>query len=240
MAQKINTNSVRLKKRMNWHTFLNVQDFSKYANFFLLNNQNEFIIRKIFKKINYFTNSVLLTQDSKNTRSYSQLLHANDAQSSIDLKQASRKHFLLQQQKMFDNLNIVNKKNIISVSNFNVSRKDTKRFTFLSPAIITSFVADQLQKSIKLKNKSFSISLNVGILKLINTFLQVFQNNITGIKIICTGNWKKTKAGRKQKLRLIFGKMQKPTINNFIVFNQSAQTTKYGCLGIKVWISHKL
>ena len=85
-----------------------------------------------FKKINYFTNSVLLTQDSKNTRSYSQLLHANDAQSSIDLKQASRKHFLLQQQKMFDNLNIVNKKNIISVSNFNVSRKDTKRFTFLS------------------------------------------------------------------------------------------------------------
>jgi len=115
-------------------------------------------------------------------------VYANDAQSSIDIKQTSRKYFLLQQQKMFGNLNIVNKQNLISVSNFNISRKNVKRFTLLSPTIITSFITDQLQKSIKLKNKSFSISLNVGILKLINTFLQFFKNNITGIKIICAGN----------------------------------------------------
>ena len=119
--------------------FLNTQTFSIKQSKWIYNTKN-------FKKINYFTNSVLLTQDSKNTRSYSQLLHANDAQSSIDLKQASRKHFLLQQQKMFDNLNIVNKKNIISVSNFNVSRKDTKRFTFLSPAIITIICSRSITK----------------------------------------------------------------------------------------------
>jgi len=68
--------------------------------------------------------------------------------------------------------------------------------------------------------------------------LTIFHKLITGLKIECKGKWKKTRSGRKQKLNISFGKIQKNTLTNIIFYHSNSQETKYGKCSIKIWISY--
>jgi ribosomal protein S3 len=77
------------------------------------------------------------------------------------------------------------------------------------------------------------------LIKLAKFFLYIFKNNIIGLKIICSGKWKKTRSGRKQKLCIRFGKIQRTKIVNTLFYHFLTQKTKYGSFGIKIWVAHK-
>jgi ribosomal protein S3 len=60
-----------------------------------------------------------------------------------------------------------------------------------------------------------------------------------GLKIICTGRWKKTNTGRKQNLYFKFGKTSTSNVANKIIYTIINQTTKYGKCSVKIWVSIK-
>jgi ribosomal protein S3 len=69
--------------------------------------------------------------------------------------------------------------------------------------------------------------------------LKQLQKNIIGLKIICSGKWKKTRSGRKQKLCVKFGQIVSSKVSNTLLYDFNSQTTRFGVIGIKVWIAYK-
>jgi ribosomal protein S3 len=74
------------------------------------------------------------------------------------------------------------------------------------------------------------------MLKLIKRIIKDYNYHICGIKISCSGKWKKTRSGRTQKFVLQFGKIKNSTLSNVIFFNQTNQKTRYGMCNLKIWI----
>jgi ribosomal protein S3 len=68
--------------------------------------------------------------------------------------------------------------------------------------------------------------------------LRDIQKSIVGLKVICSGKWKKTRSGRKQKFLVKFGRIKNPSISVATSYNYAFQKTKFGSCSIKVWISH--
>merc|ERR1712159_79592 len=133
----------------------------------------------------------------------------------------AREHFKKQKQKITKQLFFNNSNISIELVKLKINRFIKHQFMLLSPSFFADFTTDQLQKPLKLKNKSFRVGLHIGIFKLINKILENFQNNIAGLKIICSGKLKKTKSGRKQKLVIKIGRTRNSVLNNFIIFNEA-------------------
>jgi ribosomal protein S3 len=113
-------------------------------------------------------------------------------------------------------------------------RFNKRQFTLLAPQIISSYITQQLNKNAKLKQNSFKNNLKNGITLFCFQLLRLLQVHIVGFKIVCSGKWKKTRSGRKQRLTVKFGRIRKSSISNKILYSYSTQKTKYGACGIKV------
>ena len=105
--------------------------------------------------------------------------------------------------------------------------------------IITNFVSKQITNQSQQKNKLFAKNIQFCLLTLINNLLKINQTNISGLKVMFVGKWKKTKSGRKQRLILNLGKIGQSTISNPIFFHQTVQKTKFGSCNLKIWIAIK-
>jgi small subunit ribosomal protein S3 len=62
---------------------------------------------------------------------------------------------------------------------------------------------------------------------------------VTGVKIVCSGKWKKTKSGRSQKITVTTGRLQTQSLTALTSFGFATSITKYGSCGIKVWVNYK-
>lgn len=249
MSQKANPISLRLKKRLNWNIWLSLQNFKNYSPFLIGGSNINELTTFILLKFNFFTNNTIITKNSKNYQFFSKIIHENNAYTNllIESQLLVRSHFLKNQKKYLSNLflketvilpditDLLFNKNKVAFFNF-----IKKKFLLFSPRIITYFTIKQLKKTNKFKSKNFSKSLQLGLLKLTRRFLVLFKNNLIGIKIICSGKWKKTRSGRKQKLCLRFGKIRRTSTVNTLFYNFLDQRTKFGCCSVKVWISHKI
>jgi hypothetical protein len=69
----------------------------------------------------------------------------------------------------------------------NYTKITNKHFLALAPKIITNYVTNQLNKKGNLKRLSFATNLNLGIILFSRQLLKRFQNNIIGLKIVCSG-----------------------------------------------------
>jgi ribosomal protein S3 len=120
-----------------------------------------------------------------------------------------------------------------------LSKFNKGKLLLLSPKIITSYITNQLNKSSKLKRASFRKNFSSGISIFSYQLLRHLQHNLTGFKIMCSGKWKKTRSGRKQRLTIKFGRVRGSSLSNKILYHYSYQETRYGSCGIKVWVAHK-
>jgi len=105
-----------------------------------------------------------------------------------------------------------------------------------------------MSKTTKLKNPFFNKSLQLGLLKfmiILLTYYKGFRSprapikNIIGVKIECSGRWKKTKSARTQKLCFNYGQTKKIGVVNTVFFSFLTQKTKYASCGFKVWFTFK-
>jgi len=265
MGQKINPQSLRLKKRLNWKSLLGC-DYKDYGFLSIQNYNVSNLINIIFSKYNYYLNDSTVIKDSKNIRFTSkvlseldftkELIKANQSKNfSLETQQSARSHNLKNKK---ENLNIFNlnvPKLVTEVSNFNTVKNNTlvkystSNFLIIFPQLINSYIVKQMSEPNKLKNTFFNKSLQLGIMKLISTLL-TYQigfrkprsalKNIVGFKLICSGRWKKTKAGRTQTLKFNYGQTKRTSVVSTMFYSFKTQKTKYASCGFKIWIAYKM
>ena len=257
MAQKINSNYLRLNKRLNWDIIFSSHNFNDFFNLTintsklietntnLLNNlnltENNCIIFKNSKiyKINFeilnqkfFFNFVkFLTVQKQAIKNF-----YNYKIDYLSIIQSILKIFYVNQIQFINTISSIERQN-----KFQISNNNKRPFLFMSAKIITEFLKIQISeiKPFKLKKNNFVANLQIKLINFINFFLTEFKYDIVGVKIICIGKWKKTKTGRKQKFYLKYGKIQKSDVRNKIIFHNINETTKYGICSLKIWIAHK-
>ena len=257
MAQTINTTTFRLKKRFNWKFLLCAQKFT------VLNNECQRLVKLkqlLFSRYRYWSNSYLINKNSKGYRVFSKLIsdyeitneitQQNSAKnlnstSSDSIKKAKRDLPLFNISKnslLFEHGNFKQLK-----QNFKIATTNNP-FLFISPEFLVSYA----QQKMKEGRKSFFINnnINLGLLKIIEVLFfynnrndklqKTTINNITGLKIQCSGRWKRTKNGRAQRLNLSFGQLKKTSMSTSVFYNSFCEKTKYGTCNIKIWIAFKV
>lgn len=252
MAQKINSFSLRLKKRANWNASFCSHNFKDYSNINIKNQQIDQAINTLFtSNFHIFPNNITLTKNSKNYQLYVKLFQKKDILSksknnSVEFQNSDRFELLNNNTKIVNTCFLNNKNTIYTFSDF-FFNKQTKSFLkitkkqliVLSPKIIHYYISNQLKKTGILKSSIFTTNLNTGILAFCFTLLKRVKGSITGLKIVCSGKWKKTRSGRKQKLTIKFGQIINPSVATNILYDFSSQKTQFGACSIKVWIAHK-
>ena len=257
MAQKINSLTFRLKKRLNWKINLAVHNFLDYSNS-MLNSVNILTTyQKLLFHLKIMQNNNFLLKSSKTYKISLKTLNQNFyffffkililnkstqhfynyRDSYLKLFSKVLKKYLFISNKLENNLGSIQTQKKLNKSLFLKSN-----FITLSPKIFLDFAKIQLKKNdiITILTSNFNKTLQKSILKFIEIVLKNYNYDIIGLKIICSGRWKKTSTGRKQKLFLKFGQIKSSDISNKITYQNLSQVTRFGICSIKIWIAQKL
>jgi hypothetical protein len=124
--------------------------------------------------------------------------------------------------------------------------KNTSRkliFPVISAQVISTFLAQQLTSSERLKGETFKLGLLSGIASLTTTFLKELTIStkavVLGLKVECSGKWQQTTSGRKQKLLFSIGSLKAQSASHFVSFGLSTVSTKFGACTVKVWLCYR-
>lgn len=218
---------------------------------------NSFMITKDLK--NYQLSSELI-DDVKILKEMIVTNKKNGGLTKDDFEQKLRNTLLKSKSRMIQQLNTKLFNNFLIFSGlYNLKKKATKNsniFLKIWPELIISYTKNQMSQSNKIKNQMFNRSFQLGLLKLINALIttesrmwcdikqrfitdRLVIKNIAGLKLEFCGRWRKTKAGRTQKLKINIGQTQKNSLKTLVLYNFSTEKTKYAACGIKVWIAYK-
>jgi hypothetical protein len=105
----------------------------------------------------------------------------------------------------------------------------------ISGQVLTELISYQIKLPLKLKDKDFNKNLRLGISRLIRCIVNAYTlPYISGIKVVCSGRWQKTRSSRKQRMTYLFGKLERQTFSKFIDYGFSYINTKYGVCSVKV------
>jgi len=106
--------------------------------------------------------------------------------------------------------------------------------------VLSDYIAEQVAAPESQKSIAFKRNLLSGVaLFTISLLKQVKLSNsgvISGLKVECSGKWKQTASGRKQKLLFIVGNIKAQSIDQFLSFGFSTVNTKFGSCSFKVWV----
>ena len=149
----------------------------------------------IQSKFNTYANYINIWHTSKTSQVYFRLLQKQDYTKNFTDYQNNDRSFALKAEKKsldFLFLNNLKTKYLMSDLFYNknqsiLSKIADKQFFLLSPKLICSYIANQLNRLTTLKRLSFKSNLNSGILKFCYQLLNRYQNSIIGLKIICSG-----------------------------------------------------
>jgi hypothetical protein len=148
----------------------------------------------LLSKFHLFSNNLLIQKNSKNTQIYSKLFQKKDFIKNPKDFQNSDRYTLLKEERQSNKklyLNQLEEKYNFADLFFNKTPKlfdvfGAKQLTLLAPRIITSYIAQQLNKAPKLKRNSFK-NINNGITLFSYQLLRRLQSHLIGFKIICSG-----------------------------------------------------
>lgn len=251
MGQKINANSLRLGKRSNWKS--EWFDDKNYCLTFWKDTEIRKTLKSIVKFFGYSLNNFYIKKSNKKFHIFNKLISSSELLSfikNIRLKKPSAyKSLMLQKIKNnnickitpFSNetiLDIRRHSSLIKISSFDKSSLTI--LPFISSQALSDYLGLQLISPPKIKDDCFKRNFWQGLTLFLYSFFNkktVFQ--INGFKLICSGRWKKSKTGRKQKFFCSIGKLRSQTYSTFIDYGFTNVNTKYGVCCIKVWISYK-
>lgn len=247
MGQKINSTGLRLKKKINWKYNFSVYNFSNYSQTLLDVNQTENAVSSSLKNIKFFQNDLLILKSSKKTSLYCKLLNYKKATNNLNVHTNSNRtvcvNDLMDNSKQFlfssKKIQLTTSDVYFNKNNINFTNYIKNKVNIISPLIVVSYITNYLNKDIKKKLSLSNQNIQVIIARFLDILLRYNKSGIVGIKIICSGKWKKTRSGRKQSFVIQRGLLQKSSMSNNIFFDYDAQKTKFGMFGIKVWIALK-
>lgn len=251
MGQKININSLRVGKRQNWKSdwFEN----KNYSKTFFKDDEIRKVLKKIINFFGYSLNNFYIKKTNKKFHIINKLIFTSKLLffvKNLKLKKPSSYKSLI--------LKKVKNKNVSKITPFlsdiflDLQKYDSKikntifysqKYTtlpFISSQCLTNYLALQLICSEKLKDNCFKKNYWQGLtLFLYSFFNKTTISKINGIKLLCSGRWKKSKTGRKQKFICFIGKLKNQSYSTFIDYSFTNVNTKYGTCCIKIWISYR-
>ena len=229
MAQKINQNLFKLKKRLNWDILLCSHNFIDYSNLIKKANKISYVTSKI-QNLNVNIGNKTITKNSKIFRINVKML---DQRFFTFFSSSCFPNFVLIQSILLFEYLFINQKQLKT----SISRLKQSENSLLMPNIFNQFFKIQLQ-DIGNKNSVFSNNLQSNILLFIREFFINFNYNVIGFKILCSGKWTKTSTGRKQNLYIKKGQIRASNISNKVFYYSTSQKTRHGICSIKIWITH--
>lgn len=187
MAQRINTLSLRLKKRLSWPFFSSAHNIKNLSNIQASSYHLLFFTKIIFFKFSFFLNSYIIQKNLKSYRFFSKLLddfHILNAliQNSptkafnLQTQQYSRFQSMKKKKKAIRFLHFGNKHLISEINDFWTARNKLKSKTnnnlfLLSPQLLTLYILKQLNENKSSKNFFFFRNMQLGILKYLSILL---------------------------------------------------------------------
>lgn len=242
MAQKINPLVFRLKKRFGWNATFSVHNALNFSKIYNSNEQLQFSTTKLFYNFNIIPNNFKIISSARSVEIFSKLwqkqfllnnlfpVHSSHSISLI----ARRKSVIVEKERSI--FLTRNKYNFQFCDLFFNSKYSLLSNNVLHPKIFTAFLASQFNKGLAIRNPLFLFNFKAATLFVVKRVLQKFKNDILGLKLTCSGKWKKTRSGRKQKFTVQFGLIKNSGISNVIFFDQLAHKTKFGSCNFKIWI----
>lgn len=203
------------------------------------------------KCLGFHINDVIINNSNKSSHCTVKALSKNTSYQifeSTPTQKASNK------QKLEKNLRDVfsfskNRSCVLNLSLFSLKGLSTKKtagseslivLPVFDAQVLADFIGDQVSTSDSLRVRSFSQGLSNGIAKL--TMLVLKRSSfsktglILGVKVECSGRWKQTGSGRKQRLLFIAGNINAQSIDAVISYGFSTINTKFGTCCFKVWV----
>jgi len=149
----------------------------------------------IHSKFNTFSNGINILKNSKEVQIYTKILQKQEyLKNFLDYQNNDRNVALKYEETGLNSLylNTLTTKYLMSDLFFNkslnsLSNMSDKQFFLINPKLFSKYITNQLNRITALKRSSFKSNLNSGILKFSYQLLRRFQENIIGLKIICSG-----------------------------------------------------
>ena len=252
MGQKINANSLRLGMRNNWKS--EWFDDKNYSLTFWKDNEIRKTLKTIVNFLGFSLNNFYIKKSNKKFHAFNKLIFTSKLlffMKTLKLKKPSiYRALILQKIKNINfskitpflkdaNLDIRKYDNMVKNGIFDKTTKTILPF-FISSQSLSDYLGLQLISPLKLKDDCFKMNFWRGLTQFLHSFFNkttVLQ--INGIKLICSGRWKKSKTGRKQRFLCSIGKLRSQSYSTFIDYGFTNVNTKYGVSCIKIWISYK-
>lgn len=244
MAQKVNSTLFRLKRRTRWNSKFSCHNANNFSELVLKNEQITFSVYNFLDNFKYYPNNVTSVFCSKTNQLFSKLWQKQFFLNNLFPLFSKRPISLAERRKTKNNDKNSSKRGIALSDKYNFQFCDLflkSKFKVMSnnllhPKIITRFLFSQFEKTFTLRNSFFIYNFKAASIFVLTRLIRKFQNEILGVKIICSGKWKKSRSGRKQKFATQFGRIPNSSVSRIVFFDQITQKTKFGCFSVKVWI----
>ena len=251
MGQKINANSFRLGKRCNWKS--EWFDDRYYGLTFWKETEIRDTLKTVVKFFGYSLNNFYIKKSNKKFHVFNKLIFSSELLSFIKTRRLAKpsiyKASTLQKTKD-NNISKITpflKETILDIKRYSRGVKigifEKSKLTtlpFISSQALSDFLGLQLTSPLKLKEDCFKRNFWQGLTLFLHSFFNKRTiSQINGIKLICSGRWKKSKTGRKQKFLCSIGKLRSQSYSTFIDYGFTSVNTKYGVCCIKIWISYR-
>lgn len=251
MSQKVHATGMRLNNRNSWTTILNV-DNRQFSNLFFVDLQTRFFLSTV---LNFFSilNNRPLTKFYKSNSIYVQSGFTTKILRKTIISSSQRTNSFKKLVDNYQNFTHFNNSSRFHIYDFNQWSKN-KLFFILRDKIEKSsfnliknssaqmlglYIGQQLESSFKQRDLNFRSNLKKGVGKTLQSFLSIqSRDSICGIKVICSGRWKKTKSGRKQTFTFSKGKLSTQSFSSFVDIGFYTGQTKYGKFSLKVYITY--
>jgi hypothetical protein len=247
MAQKINPLVFRLKKRICWNSIFSSHCAVKFSKIFTHNEQVMFSLKKSLSGFKAIPNNIQVFTCAKSTDAYSKLWQKQfllnnlfPAHSLHPISSNERRLSVVAEKKHSVLLTPTRSRYNFQLCDLFLDSKYAPLTTnLLYFKIIMSFLFSQFDKGFSMKNFIFLSNFKTASLFVLKRVLQKFKSNILGLKFSCSGKWKKTRSGRKQRFTVQFGQIKNSGVANILFYDQKTQQTKFGSCNFKVWVLSK-
>lgn len=255
MQQKINANALRLGKRINW-----LSTWGEYPKTFIkslfFDLELRFFVKLLLDRFGFFDDNLRVKKNARVSRSSGRALSSvnligkwysylqNIPESSKltkelrDYKQNQYVNCLL----YFFGYHVFEYRLYFAKEADKAWFHPEKRtcLPIFSGQLISNYISKQISLSMNFKDLSFKNSFETALKKIARNFAKT-QNCrlVSGIKIICSGKWKKTKSGRAQSAVFRLGRLRTQSVSSLVDCGFATSVTKFGCCGVKVWVSYK-
>ena len=255
MQQKINTTAFRLGKRICWVSTW-CENPKTFIKSFFFDLELRFFVKLVFEQLGFFEDNLRVKKNAKISRCFAKVLSFDDvigkwflylrnitetSKLAKELRDKKQKKYSRDLTSFFG-YHVFEYRSLFE-NEQNNTWDNTKKTTFLpvfSGQLFCNYIAKQISLSLGFKNRSFRGGFENALKKVARKCIKTHNFQlVSGIKIICSGKWKKTKNGRTQKSVIKIGRLQGQSIVCLTSYGISTSVTKFGCCGIKVWISYK-